>query len=240
MSELMNGILDFPELEEIIFGEKVHLEQSKSTLIHMYGEAGSGKTTVALQLAIGFCIQNKKVIFIDTEGKVIGEKIKNISKNKFDLVNKNLKIYFPNKFDQQHDFIQKLEFYLANQNIGVIVVDTMTNLYRQAMLFRKDTKILYERLAFQVAYLRKVSRDTNIPIILINQATMPKAIKNEDNTLSYNYERINPVAKAVMSYWSDREIILISHGWGSFEARIPGEFERRVKFKIDSNGINPL
>lgn len=240
MSELMNGILNFPGLEKIVFGEEIDLKQSKSTLIHMYGEAGSGKTTIALQLAIGFCLQNKKAIYIDTEGKVIGEKIKNISKDKFDLVNKNLKIYFPNEFDQQHDIIQKLEFYLTNQNIGVIVIDTMTNLYRQAMLFRKDTKILYERLAFQVALLRKVSQDTNLPIFLFNQATMPKAIKNEDNTLSYNYERINPVARAVMSYWSDREIILISHGWGSFEARIPGEFERRVKFKIDSNGITPI
>ena len=236
----MSSMLNFPALEQIIFGEQITPSKPKSKLLHIYGEAGSGKTTIALQLAISYCARDKKAIFIDTEGKISGEKIQAIASNNFELVNRNLKIYFPNDFDEQHELIQKLEFYFSNQEIGIIIVDTISNLYRQAMLFRKDTKVLYERLAFQVAYLRKLSRDKNIPVLLINQATMPKAIKNDDNSFSYNYERINPVAKAVMSYWSDREIILLSHGWGSFEARIPGEFERRVKFKIDSKGITSL
>lgn len=238
---LMNGLLNFPDLEELIFGERMDAKIATSKLVHIYGQAGSGKTTVAIQLAIGYSLKNKKVIYIDTEGKVSGEKIKNIaSEENFAKANKNIKIYFPKDFDNQHDLIQKLEFYIANQNIGAIIIDTMTNLYRQAMLFKNDTKILYEKLAFEVAFLRKLSRDKNISIILVNQATMPKAIKNEDDSLSYNYERINPVAKAIMSYWVDREIILVSHGWGNFEARIPGEFERRVKFCINNNGIVPL
>ncbi len=238
---MTSGLLNFPELEELILGEKIDSKITKNKVVHIYGEAGSGKTTVAIQLAIGYSLKNKKVIYIDTEGKVSGEKIKNIaSEENFDNVNKNIKIYFPKDFDKQHDLIQKLEFYLSNQNIGAIIIDTMTNLYRQAMLFKKDTKILYEKLAFEVAFLRKLSRDRNITIILVNQATMPKAIKNEDDSLRYNYERINPAAKAIMSYWADREIILVSHGWGNFEARIPGEFERRVKFSIDSKGIAPL
>ncbi len=237
---LMSGLLNFPDFEELIFGEKIDSKITKSKLVHIYGKAGSGKTTVAIQLAIGYCLKNKKVIYIDTEGKVSGEKISNIaSEENFEKVNKNIRIYFPNDFDTQHDLIQKLEFYISNQNIGAIIIDTITNLYRQAMLFKKDTNILYEKLAFEVAFLRKLSRDKNISIILVNQATMPKAIKNEDDSLSYKYERINPVAKAIMSYWADREIILVSHGWGNFEARIPGEFERRVKFSIDSNGIAP-
>ncbi|MHA1155811.1 MAG: AAA family ATPase [Candidatus Heimdallarchaeota archaeon] len=237
---MMSGLLNFPELEELILGEKFDPKIIKSKVVHIYGEAGSGKTTVAVQLAVGYSLKNKKVIYIDTEGKVSGEKIKNIvSEENFDKVNKNIKIYFPRDFEKQHDLIQKLEFYLSNQNIGAIIIDTMTNLYRQAMLFKKDTKILYEKLAYEVAFLRKLSRDRNITIILVNQATMPKAIKNEDDSLSYNYERINPAAKAIMSYWADREIILVSHGWGNFEARIPGEFERRVKFGINDEGIAP-
>lgn len=236
----MNGLLNFPDLEELIFGEKIDSKLAKSKVVHIYGQAGSGKTTVAIQLAIGFSLKNEKVIYIDTEGKVSGEKIRNIaSEGNFDKVNKNIKLYFPNDFDKQHDLIQKLEFYIANQNIGAIIIDTMTNLYRQAMLFRKDSKILYEKLAYEIAFLRKLSRDKNISIILINQATMPKAIKNEDESLSYNYERINPAAKAIMSYWADREIILVGYGWGNFEARIPGKFERRVKFTINSKGIAP-
>jgi hypothetical protein len=126
-----------------------------------------------------------------------------------------------------------------NQEIGLIIVDTITNLYRQEENFGKNRKNIYEKLAFQVALLRKLSRENEIPVILINQATMTK-IDDSEGLKSLKRERVNPGAKAIMEYWVDREIILISHGWGKFEGRIPNEFEGRVKFGIDTKGIVPL
>ncbi|RLI72569.1 MAG: hypothetical protein DRP02_01360 [Candidatus Gerdarchaeota archaeon] len=65
--------------------------------------------------------------------------------------------------------------------------------------------------------------------------------KGEQDILALlSEERIRPVAKAILQYWSDREIILLSHGFGRFEARIPTEIEGRVKFEITANGISPL
>ena len=65
-------------------------------------------------------------------------------------------------------------------------------------------------------------------------------VDDSEGLKSLKHEKVNPVAKAIMEYWVDREIILISHGWGKFEGRIPNEFEGRVKFGIDTNGIIPL
>jgi len=227
-------------LEKLLFGEKVDLKQPSPNLIHIYGEAGSGKTTLAIQLACNICSHKMKVVLIDTEGKISGSKIKGIvQQSEFPTINKNLKLYNPNNFQKQYELIRNLEYYLQNQQIGLLIVDTITNLYRQEKNSEQDEKINYRKLAYQVALLRKISYDKKIPIILFNQATM---IKKEDSDFFSNLrrEKVNPVAKAIMDYWVDREIILISHGFGKFEARKPGEYEGRVKFGINSEGIIPL
>ena len=234
----MNNILNPPELETLIFGQKFSSEY-KGNLIHIFGEAGTGKTTMALQIAIAVCLRGKKVIIIDTEGKIGGEKIQAIAgTDNLTQVNKSLKLYCPQKFDEQHDLIERLDFYLKNQEIGLIVIDTITNLYRQEMLFKKSNKSAFEKLAYQIAFLRRLSRERNIPILIFNQATMLKP--SEKDPLILKRERVNPVAKAIMSYWSDREIIFIKQGWGKFEARIPSEFEGRVLFEISNKGITHL
>ena len=237
---MTSGIIRPVELEELVFGEKISSDKPIPKLIHIFGEAGSGKTTLALQLTCGIGLLGKKVIFIDTEGKVTGTKIKTLTMEEtFPKVNEMLKLYVPHSFQEQHSLISNLEFYLLNQDVGLIIIDTITNLYRQEENFGKNKKNNYEKLAFQVALLRKLSREKKVPIILINQATM---VKDDDSEglRSLKREKVSPVAKAIMEYWVDREIILISHGWGEFEGRIPNEFEGRVKFGIDTNGIVPL
>ncbi|MHA1123300.1 MAG: AAA family ATPase, partial [Candidatus Heimdallarchaeota archaeon] len=79
---MTTGIIQPVSLEELVFGEKLSPDKAISKLIHIFGKAGSGKTTLAIQLTCGIAFQGKKVIFIDTEGKVTGTKIKAIAKEK--------------------------------------------------------------------------------------------------------------------------------------------------------------
>jgi len=111
----VNNLLNPPELETLIFGQK-YSSDYKGNLIHIFGEAGTGKTTMALQIAIAICLQGKKVVIIDTEGKISGEKIQAIAgKDKLTQVNKNLKLYCPAKFDNQHELIERLVLLLSIQ-----------------------------------------------------------------------------------------------------------------------------
>lgn len=229
-----------PELAFLLFGKNLTLLNDQGKIFHIYGEAGTGKTTLAIQIALSYCTKNKRVFYLDTEGKVTGSKIREMSdENNFKSINKNLKLFIISKFEEQRKLIQKFDFFFQTQKVDMIIVDTITNHYRQAMLFQKDTKNLYEKLAFQVAYLNKIAKKKTIPILLINQATMRKQKNDMINSEAMPLERIDPVAKAIMSYWSDKEIILINHGWGKFEARIPREYEGRVKFSISEKGIIP-
>jgi DNA repair protein RadB len=236
---LTEGIINFDSLENLLFGERLNLKKLQGQLIHVYGEAGTGKTTLALQIACGICSRGKKVVFIDTEGKVTGSKIQQLLKNSdLEQANNLLKLYIPISFQEQHELIQKLEFFAKNQQIAAIIVDTITNLYRQESGLLDEDKRLYKRLTFQVALLQKLAKEKQFPIILFNQATMAK-VDEQDFLSSLKRERVNPVAKAIISYWADREIILVTYGYDKFEARFPSEFEGRVKFSIDSNGIIP-
>lgn len=237
---MTNKIIEPEALERLIFGEGFIFNETPGKVIHIFGEAGSGRTTLALQIACNICSKNKKVLFIDTEGKVSGTRIKDISGDEhFPRVNKFLKLYSPANFTEQQDLIQNLDFFLINQKVGMIIIDTITNLYRAEGKFGVPSKNHYEKLAFQVALLRNIAKQRSVLVLLLNQATMNKNDEG-DELLNLKRENVSPVAKAILNYWSDREIILVSHGWGEFEARIPGEFEGRVKFKIDNKGVCPL
>ena len=53
---------------------------SGCTLI--YGEGGSGKTTICLLASLERAIKNKKVLFLDTEANFSAERFQQLSKNK--------------------------------------------------------------------------------------------------------------------------------------------------------------
>lgn len=97
-------------------------------MTQLFGEAGSGKTNLCLQLAIRCVEQDKKVIFIDTEGispsrfrQMAGEKAKEIAQQ--------IIIYEPHSFEEQHAAVRELEK-VIKENIGLIIVDSATAFYR--------------------------------------------------------------------------------------------------------------
>jgi len=239
---LSEPILTPQALEELLFGEKIKLGKLPGKVIHIFGEAGAGKTTLAIQLAVNFCSKNMKVVLIDTEGKITGNRIQQYFQGEnFTKINALLKLYQPKSFQEQFWLVNKLEFFLQRQTIGLLIIDTISNFYRQEATSQLKEKKSFKKLAFQVALLREIAHRKNFPVILFNQATMirKKATEEEEFLAKLNGERIRPVAKAILQYWSDREIILISHGFGKFEARVPTEIKGRVKFEITSKGITP-
>ncbi|MEA2069950.1 MAG: AAA family ATPase [Asgard group archaeon] len=227
-------------LKELLL--KVHREKKKKgKLIHLYGKAGSGKTTIALSICNRACLKGHKTIYIDTEGKVTGTILKRLIKKKdFKLINSHLRLYQPQTFQEQHELLQKFDYYLSKTVMPLIIIDTITNLYRQGKFFQNIKKTDYKKLAYQVALLHKITEEQNTTVIMCNQATgsfKSEEEKKEDELL---FERIQPVAKAVMNYWSDTEIMVRKLGWGKFEAQAQNELEEKVKFTIKKTGVHKL
>lgn len=79
----------------------------KGTITQFYGPPGSGKTNIAIKLAVEVAKRGKKVIFIDTEGGLSIERVKQIAGDNFNKVAPNILIYEPSSFYEQGIVIQK-------------------------------------------------------------------------------------------------------------------------------------
>lgn len=141
------------------------LEGGAITLI--FGEAGTGKTNICLQVARNVAMSGKKVVFIDTEGVSL-ERLKQISGDVYEEVMKNVLFFEPHSFDEQEKFVDKaVKLAESSLEVGVIILDSATIHYR---LTRNDEERgVRKSLSPQLAKLLAVARGKDIPVLLTSQ-----------------------------------------------------------------------
>ena len=131
----------------------------------IYGPAGAGKTNMAMLAALEIAKQGKKVIFVDTEGGFSVTRMQQLMQDYKKVIDKVVFLR-PNDFEEQKKTIEKLKG-LVNNKIGLIVVDTITMLYRLQRSFKEED---YNRdLGMQMIALNEIARKHNIPVLLTSQ-----------------------------------------------------------------------
>lgn len=132
----------------------------------VYGPAGAGKTNLALLAAVETAKAGKKVIFIDTEGGFSVDRLKQILPEYKKFLDRFV-FMRPMNFDEQNKSFELLKK-LITPKIGLIVVDTMTMLYRLQRSFKEDDNFNRD-LSLQMLALNEIARKHNIPILLTSQ-----------------------------------------------------------------------
>ena len=146
----------------------------------IYGPAGSGKTNLCLLAAISVAKDRKKVIYIDTEGGFSVSRLNQLTDAKEIL--KDIIFLKPTSFSEQKKAFQKLKKLItAEQNIGLIIVDTIAMLYRLEIGKSDDVYETNRELGKQLANLTMVARKKRIPILITNQVY---SNFNEPNSVS--------------------------------------------------------
>lgn len=132
-----------------------------------FGEAGSGKTNICLQVARNVALAGKKVVYIDTEGVSL-ERLQQIAGDDYEEVMKNILFFEPHSFDDQEKFVDKAARLAESSiEIGVIILDSATIHYR---LTRNDEERgIRKSLSPQLAKLLAVARSKDVPIVLTSQ-----------------------------------------------------------------------
>jgi DNA repair protein RadB len=132
-----------------------------------FGEAGSGKTNICLQVARNVAVTGKKVIYIDTEGVSL-ERLQQMAGENYEDVMKNILFFEPHSFDEQEKFVDKsIKLAESSLEVGVIILDSATIHYR---LTRNDEERgVRKSLSPQLAKLLGVSRSKDIPVVLTSQ-----------------------------------------------------------------------
>lgn len=198
----------------------------------IYGPSASGKTNIALITTINSVLSGKKAIFIDTEGGVSFERIRQISKDNFEFILKNIIFFRPINFQEQKRDIFQLYKYVKERSVevGLIVIDSISMLYR---LERGDQEVreVNIELAKQLQILSEISRRYNIPVLVTNQVYSPFNDK----------DRVEIVGGDLIKYWSKCliELKILQNGARMAILRkhryLPEN--KYVKFKIVEEGI---
>jgi len=189
----------------------------KDIITTIYGPAGCGKTNLCMLATVAQTQKSNKVIFIDTEGGFSVERFRQIAGENYEECLKNVLLLKPTNFEEQKkDFVNLLKEMKSTSNIGLIVVDGMTMLYRlelgQAQEDKDEEKrmLANKELARQLRTLAEISRKKNIPILVTNQVYYDFVPQEE----FYNGKEktANMVGGDLLKYWSKCHIELKSRG----------------------------
>lgn len=118
----------------------------------VYGEAATGKTTLAMQLSFEFS-KNKRVIFLDSEKGFSIERFKQIAGPDYKKYLENIFLLKVDSFDEQTKTIKKFS---DVKDVGLVVVDTIGMYYRLEV--RKNYSDANSKLDKQMKILKELTR----------------------------------------------------------------------------------
>lgn len=218
----------------------------------IYGKSGTGKTNLCLITAVSQAKKGKKIIFIDTEGGFSLDRVKQLSKNEnsdnsvnnAEEVMKNIVLLKPLTFQEQSDNIASLLKEIKQKsNIGLIIVDGMTILYRLELAEASQNsnteriRQINSSLARQLKILAELSRKHLIPILITNQV-YDEFLPLEELKAGKK-PQANMVGGDILKYWSKCHILLENISGKKMLAlkkhrSLP---EKTFQFQITNNGI---
>ena len=132
----------------------------------LYGESGTGKSNIVMQLAVQAVARGLRVIFIDTEG-FSAERFKQIAGPGAEEMAAKIMIFEPMSLEQQAIAIREATK-IAGRDLGLIILDSATSLYR-VLLEAEDNRSIRRTLTVQISELQEIARKHRIPVVITNQ-----------------------------------------------------------------------
>ena len=217
----------FPEPLNSLMGA---LENKSIT--NFFGAPGTGKTNFCLLASLDCINRGGTVVYVDTEGSLSLERLKQLVPNHEEILSK-MRIIEPKNFTEQGKVIREL----GNLDADLIVIDSMVALYR--LEYTEEKKKKSERmehireLSRQLSVLSNIAREKNIPVMITSHMFKDWDTGNSDvvggDMMKYWSKTIMYIEKT--SKMSERKAIIMKHRFAPEGGN--------VKFSIVKEGIKP-
>ncbi len=233
MGRITTGVASLNEL----FGGGVETQ----AITEVYGEFGSGKTQFALQLAANSQLPpeegglGKGVIYLDTEDTFIPERFRQLAEAKGldpDAALENMFVGRAFNSDHQMLLADKSADLLQKNDIGLLVVDSLTAHFRSDYMGRGKLAERQQKLNKHLSTLQRLSSAHNIAVIVTNQVMSRPDIMFGDPTA--------PIGGHILGHRSAFRVYLRKGKKGKRIARLvdsPYLPEAEAVFNVTNNGL---
>jgi len=166
---------------------------TRSGITAVYGEAGTGKTTIALQITRQTAMHGLKVLYVDSDRSFTQQRFQQIAGPDFGNLSELVLLFFPENFEEQQELLESLENFVTPA-VGLIVVDSISSLYRLAFSSTNESVFKLNRvLTRQLAYLSELSLSRKIACLLTSQVHA---------RLTGHFAQIEPVARRALFHFA--------------------------------------
>ncbi|MCS7120081.1 MAG: AAA family ATPase [Nitrososphaerota archaeon] len=195
----------------------------------VYGEAETGKSTLAMQSALSCATMGFKTLYVDSDGTFSPERLLQLGAYNYREALDLIMIVRPSSFDEQAEIIDSLDRYI-NERFALLVFDTITSLYRQEVANTGESFHVNRELNRQVATIEQIAKIFDLAVILVSQVR------------GLFGERVMPVATRVLKFWSDNVLSLNKTGRSNViravvEKKNGAETDITFLLAIEENGI---
>ena len=215
------------------------------TITEFYGEYGSGKSQIAHQLCVNVQLPPERgglgggALYIDTENTFRAERIVQMAKH-LELdpeeVLKNIILAEAYTSDHQMFLLENSDKIIKENNIRLIVIDSLTAHFRSEYLGRESLAARQQKLNKHMHKLIKLARAFNAAAVVTNQVMSSPDV--------FFGESIRPIGGHIVAHTSHTRIFLRKARKGPVRvARLvssPYLPEGERLFKITENGIEDV
>ncbi len=206
-----------------------------------YGAFGSGKTQLALQLAVNVQLPKEQgglegaCLFIDTENTFRPERVKQMAEAKgLDPIEALKKIVVARAFNADHQMIivEKANKIIDEHNVKLIVVDSLTSRFRSDFTGRGTLADRQQRLNRHLHTLQKWADIYNLAVFVTNQVMANPGMLFGDPT--------TPIGGHIVGHQSTYRLYLRRSKESKRIARLvdsPCMPEGEAVFRVTSRGI---
>ena len=200
----------------------------------VYGEAETGKTSLAIQCTVNCARMDYKTIFIDSDGMFTSKRLSQIAYYDYEEISPRIILMRPTSFQEQALVADHLEEY-TTEKVGLIVVDTVTSLYRAELGGeQKESFALNRELNRQLACLAQIAKTRKIATLVTSQVR---------SILAQESVSMEPVATRVLKFWSDVVLNLKHSGQTRVVRAVLEKHPERKRlgscyFRIERTGIS--
>ncbi len=210
-------------------------------LTEFFGKFSSGKSQMGFQLSVNVQLPpdkgglGRKVVFIDTESTFRPERIKQMAEAKGldpQKVLENIYVMKVENSDHQILVVEKLENFVKKENVGLIVVDSLTSQFRADYAGRGSLSERQQKLNRHVHTLQRIADKYNLAVYFTNQVMDNPGILFGDPTI--------PIGGHVLAHAATYRIYIRKSKDDKRIARLvdsPNLPEREVVFRVGQEGI---